>query len=74
MTGIMWHGGHPWRMCFDCGKPVRLDKPLIGSLHMCATACEKRGRHSGSLIKKRVGPFWNRRDQFTCPDCHEVVQ
>lgn len=69
-----WHGGKLYRTCPDCYKPVQLNKPLLGSLHLCVTVCEKRGYHSGPFFSKsRVGPFWNRRDDFRCQSCDQVV-
>ena len=28
-------GGKTWTVCEKCGKVVRVDKPIFGSLHLC---------------------------------------
>lgn len=73
---IEWHGGKPFAICSDCEKPVQLNKPLLGAAHICTPViCEKRGHHSGPFFTvERVGWFWNRRDEYRCTDCREVVQ
>jgi len=66
--------GMQLRVCADCGDLVRINKPILGSLHICVTECERRGHHSGPYFElRRVGPFWNRRNQYRCWDCHEIV-
>jgi hypothetical protein len=30
-----------WVFCHDCGKPVNVYKPLLGSLHVCLTDEER---------------------------------
>ena len=71
---IEWHGGKPFGICADCGKPVRLNKPLFGDLHFCLTDCAIRGHHSGPFFNHRlVGPFWDRRNEYQCVDCHQVI-
>lgn len=32
----------PWRRCCYCGKVVRINKPLFGSMHVCLTEEEIR--------------------------------
>jgi hypothetical protein len=59
-------------VCADCRSLVRIDKPIFGSLHVCVTRCEKRGHH-GVGQPRRVGPFWARRDEVRCTDCHDIV-
>lgn len=34
-------GGKLYGVCNDCGKVVRLDKPLFGSAHLCTTQEER---------------------------------
>jgi hypothetical protein len=63
----------PWVRCAGCGKVVRLNKPVLGDLHVCRTECEQRGHHSRLLLHDRVGPFWKRRDRWTCWDCESEV-
>lgn len=50
-------------VCAVCGKPIRVDKPLLGSLHLCLTDCEIRGHHG----RPRRAGFLGRRRQ--CEDC-----
>lgn len=61
----------PWARCAACGQVVRINKPVIGSLHLCLTECEQRRSHVPE--KHRVGPFWARRDEIRCQDCLEVL-
>ena len=35
MTDVMWSNGKAFAWCPDCGKLVRLNKSLFGSLHIC---------------------------------------
>ena len=30
-------GGKTYEVCKDCRQMIRIDKPLVGSLHFCAT-------------------------------------
>jgi hypothetical protein len=73
VTQIHWQNGHAYGVCADCHKIVRLNKPVLGGLHICLTVCEKRGQHAQVLKVKRVGPFWARRDEQSCPDCGSVI-
>ena len=34
--------GKAWVVCRDCGKIVRFDKPLFGSMHICASPKERK--------------------------------
>lgn len=36
MKGIIVAGGKVYERCSACGKIVRVNKPLVGSLHVCA--------------------------------------
>lgn len=63
----------PWARCYDCGKVVKLNKPLFGALHLCLTRCERRGYHSKLLFHERVGAFWKRRTRYRCMDCYSSV-
>ena len=74
MSGIEWHGHSAYARCSDCRKLVRVNKPIVGGLHICVTDCEKRGKHSGPFYShRRVGPFWNRRDEYRCWDCNMLI-
>jgi hypothetical protein len=35
-------GGKLMTVCPDCGQIVRLDKPFLGSLHICTTPEERK--------------------------------
>jgi hypothetical protein len=35
-------GGKLMSVCPDCGQVVRLDKPFLGSLHICTTPEERK--------------------------------
>ena len=35
-------GGKLMAVCRNCGKIIRLDKPLFGSIHVCATEEEQK--------------------------------
>jgi len=69
-TTVEWHGTHACARC-ACGKLVRVNKPLLGALHLCLTGCELRGTHRAG--GRRVGPFWRRRTEICCLDCGEVI-
>lgn len=30
----------PWKQCRECGKIVKINKPIIGSLHYCSRSYE----------------------------------
>ncbi len=34
----------PWHQCGMCGKIVKINKPIFGSLHLCLTAEERASR------------------------------
>lgn len=68
MTTTVHAGGHLWSRCADCGKLVRLTKPILGDLHLCLTTCELRGHHGATV---RRGPFWARRNE--CADCSAMT-
>lgn len=38
-------GGKIYDRCQGCGALVQLNKPIIGGLHFCASACERAGEH-----------------------------
>jgi hypothetical protein len=40
---MFWRGHHCYEVCGVCGKLVRLNKPLLGSLHICLTEEERNG-------------------------------
>ena len=41
-TPFGWTVGSKWyATCYDCGKIVRVNKPLFGSAHFCLTEEEK---------------------------------
>ncbi len=65
---IEWHDGKPYGICQDCRKPVRVNKPLFGSLHVCLTECEKAERHF-DVETVTVGPFWKRKNVRQCRSC-----
>jgi len=33
--------GKAWAVCGNCGKIIRFDKPLLGSLHICTLPEER---------------------------------
>jgi hypothetical protein len=35
MRGLIVAGGKLYAQCPDCGKLVRVNKPILGSLHIC---------------------------------------
>lgn len=62
---IHWHNGRAYAQCPTCGKPVRVNKPVLGTLHLCLTPCEIAGRHLDVKTRRR-GPFWRRYTQTYC--------
>ena len=38
---IWWSAGKRFATCQKCGKVVRLNKPLIGDLHLCSEEVER---------------------------------
>lgn len=34
----------PWIQCYDCGKVVKINKPLLGSLHLCIPPEQRQAR------------------------------
>jgi hypothetical protein len=54
--------------CPDCHKLVRF-KPVVGTMHVCISSCQKAGRHLDPVVEK-VGPPWRRRRQIRCRTCN----
>ncbi len=54
-TEVHDFGGHPHVVCKYCRKLVRLDKPLIGSVHICVTEAE-RLQHDGAEMLFDINP------------------
>ncbi len=69
MSGL--RGRRAYRTCLDCGKPVRVNKPVVGSVHVCVTDCEKAGLHL-AVEDRRAGPFWARRTDRVCTACGAI--
>lgn len=45
--GVQWvEGGKVYEVCHICGQVVRVNKPIVGSMHLCAprAPCPKCGR------------------------------
>lgn len=61
-------GNKVYSRCHDCDTLVQVNKPVLGSLHMCRSWCELYGH---TPVKKRRGPFWRRRTQLRCTRCEE---
>lgn len=53
--------------CAACNKWVRVDKPIVGSIHICLLECERTGIHI--IRERRRGPFWKRRTEAYCKTC-----
>jgi hypothetical protein len=41
MKQIFPMNGKVYAVCGNCGRIIRFDKPLIGSLHFCTTEAER---------------------------------
>lgn len=72
MIPIQQVGNRTYAVCGDCRTLVRINKPILGGLHVCVSICEARGRHGG-WITRREGPFWARRSETRCTDCGMVT-
>lgn len=70
-TSVEWHGSAGYARCGTCGQPVRVNKPILGSLHLCLNACQQARRHLDQRTR-RAGPFWRRRTERYCAACLEV--
>lgn len=64
---IEWHGDKAYGTCADCGKLVQVNKPVVGSLHVCTTACDRAGRHL-DIESVRCG-FMKRKTKKRCKVC-----
>jgi hypothetical protein len=71
MTVVEWHGGKAYSTCAVCSKPVQINKPGLGSIHVCLNECEQAGRHLDLRTRTR-GPLWQRRDEKYCAACSAV--
>jgi hypothetical protein len=38
----IWVGDKCYQVCPDCGSGVRLNKPVFGSMHLCAPESERK--------------------------------
>lgn len=47
---ILDFGGHPHAVCPDCRKLVRLDKPIVGALHVCLSEEERAAKYASDLL------------------------
>jgi len=61
-------GGKLYDRCVRCDSLVRVNKPLLGSAHICLTDCEAAKRHLAPREIRRGWP-WNRRTVVTCDRC-----
>lgn len=52
--------GKIYDYCSDCGRLVRLNKPILGSLHICLTEEEK--RYKRSVEAQKQAPYWHKSD------------
>lgn len=43
-TGTFVVNGKWYGVCQDCGSLVRIDKPILGSMHLCITESERAAR------------------------------
>ena len=41
--------------CYDCGKIIRIDKPILGSIHLCLLPEEIEERNREAMI---LGETW----------------
>jgi hypothetical protein len=41
---IEWHGDKAYAVCQECGKLVRINKSIFGSVHFCVDPGEEDGR------------------------------
>lgn len=67
-TTVEWHGARAYARCERCGKPVQLNKRLLGSAHLCATDCEVAGRHL-DVAEEQRGRLWWKRTVLVCRRC-----
>lgn len=48
-------GRRVYGRCYDCGELVRVDKPLLGSLHLCVTDEEAERRRQPVMDPPKPG-------------------
>ena len=74
--------GKIYDVCLKCGQLVRLNKPFVGSLHICRPANEDvlRCDECGKSITKTVAvacpddwKFYDGEKAFFCPPCFDAI-
>lgn len=62
-------GGKVIAFCPRCGKPVQLNKRLLGGLHFCVSDCQLAGKHLAERVEVR-GHLWWKKEWAVCDTCH----
>lgn len=73
MRLTIWYAGKQLAHCPACGRWVRPDKPIIGSLHMCQSDCDVIGRHIALQHTRRGWLPWRRYTETWCAACGATV-
>ena len=67
-----WHGARHYTTCPYCGKDVQTNKSILGGLHICASVCDRAGKHI-DVVTRRRGLLRKRHTERYCKSCHTVI-